>query len=840
MSIQSDIQGAYVAFFNRPADPAGLAYWSLQAAANGGSLAGVINAFSASDEYKSLYGAKSEEEIVQSIYLNLFGREAETAGVDYWAVRLRSGFFNVGNIAWSIFVGAQHDDALAVHNKVMLAVEFTNALDTSPEIAGFATDGGLYAARTFLSGVTADSDTVAAARAGMEGVLHGLIPVDDDSDDDTEDGDDDSDGSDDSDDHDTGDHDTGGSTPVAATLTTAIDIVDGSSAADTFNATELTLTAGDVLTAGDGIDTLKIVTNGYLLTPPGIRATGLEILSIEAHSSTGIDTSRIDGLTDVKATGSGLNVAVTGLASLIDVTVSGHANLGLSLGFASGVVNSGKTLDMVLDGSQVTLLSTRSAGGAEVGTLKLVTKGSDNILGGLGYFDGISAKYVSSTTTLLATGTNLAVSHSAGLRTVDFTGLTGRGAIDFDGADGVSFHGSNGGNKVGIVTVTSADVLQAGNGDDWLYLSGNGPVSAVALSGLSGFEHVGFNASGDSDATMNVGLFQSSQAISTLSLVGGEDNIFNPTYSTRNLTDETFTLGNVRTATLQDIAIGLTDRDNVTIDPSDMSNGGSDVGKVTLTAPTVVFPAAWDYTALGDTMSMGTLTFNKVDVLALTVSALHASARLAASDLDTLVISGGELSLSLDSSTLPSLIASSGRLHLNLLARGSQSVTVTTGGGDDSVVLSATPSNGDKVQLGAGSDSASLSVNSSRDIVAYTATAIGSGDVVRSYDDVANFHAASGTFAAGDDVLQFTHNLLTQFKDGGQNLFGRGLTFSIGHSLSTETNIATTDISGDLVIRIDLNGDGQYRPEHDMSIELTGLAGKTLTFDVASEQFYVI
>lgn len=837
MSIQSDIQGAYVAFFNRPADPAGLAYWSLQAAATGGSLAGVINAFSASDEYKSLYGAKSEEEIVQSIYLNLFGREAETAGVDYWAVRLRSGFFNVGNIAWSIFVGAQHDDALAVHNKVMLAVEFTNALDTPDEVAGFSTDSGLAAAKDFLSGVDGSADSVAHARAGMEDVLHGLIPSDDDSDD-TDDSDDDSDS-----DHDSGDDDSGGSTPFNVTLTTAVDSIQGSSGKDTFNATELTLTAGDTIDAGAGTDTLKIVTHGYLLTPPAISATGLEILAIEANSSTAIDASQIRGLTDLQVQGAGLNLAVTGLRDAIDVSVSGRANVGLSLSFTAGVAGAAKTLDLALDGSQVTLLSTKSADNAEFGKIQLTAKGADSILGGLGHFSGTTPVWDAATTTLVATGTSLALNHAGNLRSVDFSALTGRSSVYFDGPDGVNFQGGAAGSKVGIVTVTAGDVLHAGSGsDDWLYLSGNGPGSSGALAGVTGFEHLGFNASGSVDATMNVGLFQASQSIASLSAIGGDNNVFSPNYADTD--GEVFTFDNVRTATLQNITVGLTDADDsVVIRPSDMSLGGSDVGQVTLTSPTVVFPAAWDYAALGGIMTMSVLQYDRVDVLALNVSAQQASAALSASDLDTLVITGNALSLRLDSTTRPALIASSGTLSLDLSARGSASVTVTTSNGDDQVVLSATASNGDKLQLGAGSDAAVLSINGMRDRIVYTATAIGSGDIVKSADTIRNFDAGpvvggGAAFSTGEDVIELSHNLLTLLKVGNTNLFSQGAAVTLGNGIGSQNNIAAIDNGNTTKIVIDINGDGQFRADNDMSIELIGVTGHSIAFDAASELFY--
>lgn len=51
----NDIQKLYVAYFGRPADPAGLAFWETQVEAANGSTAAVSAQFAASAEYKSTY-----------------------------------------------------------------------------------------------------------------------------------------------------------------------------------------------------------------------------------------------------------------------------------------------------------------------------------------------------------------------------------------------------------------------------------------------------------------------------------------------------------------------------------------------------------------------------------------------------------------------------------------------------------------------------------------------------------------------------------------------------------------------------------------------------------------
>ena len=61
------IHNAYVAFFNRPADVAGLNYWTNY----NGSISDLFNAFAGSQEYKSLFTGQNSTQIVNTVYQNL-------------------------------------------------------------------------------------------------------------------------------------------------------------------------------------------------------------------------------------------------------------------------------------------------------------------------------------------------------------------------------------------------------------------------------------------------------------------------------------------------------------------------------------------------------------------------------------------------------------------------------------------------------------------------------------------------------------------------------------------------------------------------------------------------
>jgi len=263
----NDVQKLYIAYFNRPADPVGLAYWEEQITKNGGSTAAVANAFSASAEYKALYDGKSSAAIVDAIYQNLFGRSAEPSGLTYWAVRLENGTFNVGNIAVSILVGAQNDDKKVVDNKVTVATAFTTALDTTAEILAYSGSTAATAARTFLATVGATDASLTAAKAAVDSTVSTIA-----------------------------------STTVANgttyTLTTTVDSIAGTTGNDTVNATigataaTTSLNSFDSVNGSTGTDTLNIAATAAanFALPAAATISGFEVVNVSQVASGGTGT----------------------------------------------------------------------------------------------------------------------------------------------------------------------------------------------------------------------------------------------------------------------------------------------------------------------------------------------------------------------------------------------------------------------------------------------------------------------------------------------------------------------------------------------------------------------
>ena len=158
----TDIQKLYVAYFNRPADVAGLAYWETVVEANKGNTAAVSAAFAASAEYKAAYAGQTNEQIVNTVYLNLFSHAADAPGQAYWADLLTRNKITIDGVVTQIAGGALTTDLTAYNNKVTAAGAFTTALDLPAEAAGYANPLAIPSAKAFIAGITTDASLQAA------------------------------------------------------------------------------------------------------------------------------------------------------------------------------------------------------------------------------------------------------------------------------------------------------------------------------------------------------------------------------------------------------------------------------------------------------------------------------------------------------------------------------------------------------------------------------------------------------------------------------------------------------------------------------------------------------
>ncbi|MGK5013709.1 DUF4214 domain-containing protein [Janthinobacterium sp. HLS12-2] len=170
------IQKLYVAYFTRPADAAGLAYWEGVVAAAKGDTSAVSAAFAASTEYQTEYAQITTGGVISKIYANLFGHAPDDAGLAYWIDAINNKVFTIDQAVTKIAAGAQGTDKVAYDSKVLVATSFTAALDTDAEKAGYSGKGANDAAKTFLKGITdADGATAAIVPAALDAQVSKVV-----------------------------------------------------------------------------------------------------------------------------------------------------------------------------------------------------------------------------------------------------------------------------------------------------------------------------------------------------------------------------------------------------------------------------------------------------------------------------------------------------------------------------------------------------------------------------------------------------------------------------------------------------------------------------------------
>lgn len=124
------IQEAYVAYYGRPGDPGGVAYWADRLEKAAGSLAEIIGAFGDSAEFVERYGNLSFSELVNSIYQQCFNRDAEAGGLNYYVTELQEGRKTLQSITLDVLYGAQNEDKDTVDRKVEFAELFTSQVES--------------------------------------------------------------------------------------------------------------------------------------------------------------------------------------------------------------------------------------------------------------------------------------------------------------------------------------------------------------------------------------------------------------------------------------------------------------------------------------------------------------------------------------------------------------------------------------------------------------------------------------------------------------------------------------------------------------------------------------
>ncbi len=167
------VQKLYIAYYGRAADAAGQDYWAVELDKAGGALNGIIDAFANAEEAKALYGSGTTvADRITVLYQNILGRAPEPAGLAYWAGEVAAGRLSLGNTALAILDGVQpgSSDAPLANNRLSVANSFTAQASNAPQ--NYAGDAAAAIARTFLKQVTGDGASVAQANTQLGAYLN--------------------------------------------------------------------------------------------------------------------------------------------------------------------------------------------------------------------------------------------------------------------------------------------------------------------------------------------------------------------------------------------------------------------------------------------------------------------------------------------------------------------------------------------------------------------------------------------------------------------------------------------------------------------------------------------
>ncbi|MCS0809946.1 DUF4214 domain-containing protein [Massilia agilis] len=476
MGIYTDaIQKLYVAYFNRPADYAGLANWESVLTANKGDISVVSKAFAGSDEYKKAYAGMDAYHVVAQVYLNLFNNpNPDLPGLTFWASKLQAGVLSIDTIVKNIADGAQGTDLAAYNAKVSAATAFTAQLDTAQEILGYSGDVANGLAKTWMSTIKDDATLKAAiADAALAATVNSVT-----------------------------------NPPVPGqtfNLTQGLDTVNGTAGDDVINAfafnnitgaAATTLNSVDTTNGGNGNDTLNIevtAANNNNLT--GITTTSVETISFnESQAVLGatLNASAFAGAKTINQIGASVDVSKLAAGTTASfqsqaLTAAANRTVAAAASASSASVNLGTAVTG--DAANNAVLNVNGASLSSVTVSGVLTKADSTLTNNkltLNLTSGTDAagNSVASVAVNTAVTTTLALTEqgTGHVATVDASGSTG--GVTYAGSQyNSTIKGGAGKDTLTLATKFSATVTSAsidgGAGNDKIYIA----VDSSAASG---------------------------------------------------------------------------------------------------------------------------------------------------------------------------------------------------------------------------------------------------------------------------------------------------------------------------------------------------------------------
>lgn len=435
----TQVQSLYLAYFGRPAEPAGLTYWTSQANA---TVDQISAAFAQQPEYTSVYAGLTRSQTINQLYQNLFGRSAASNELSYWQ---NSADITVDRLALALTNGATGTDRLLLDGKTQYAASVTSNL-TSTASASDAKAALTNA--TIITGVTAGAATtqtlsaylaasstntaanfyqqaaVQVANQSKTSITGALV----------------GDGN--------GVAISGGVNFKDATAGT-ITLNNASSAnainvalAATNKATDLTLSGtSGAATGGTGNATNFVLTEGA--TTKIVNTLHLNITdSAVANTATGFDVTGLTALTTVDGANStsGLTINTTTLSSIANVTTGSGADV-LTVGTTAAnavalTVNSGAGNDNVTATVGTAALTVNGGAGNDTLTANVTSTSAALLTVNAG--DGNDTVNVNAAFSAATAAHGLQIALGAGSDTLNIAALTNVGTVSLSTAAGIT------------------------------------------------------------------------------------------------------------------------------------------------------------------------------------------------------------------------------------------------------------------------------------------------------------------------------------------------------------------------------------------------------------------
>lgn len=183
------VQQLYLAYYGRPADANGLAYWAKSLAdinapttlkgidtayGQNPTLKAYVDSFANSQESRDLYGSGTTQDFVKAVYRNAFSREGEAGGVSFWASAIDAGHVTRAQAAVTITSSAAGTDSTTVANKTAAMGMYTTSVDSAIEVSKYSGNSANALARGTIQKVN-HLTNVPAFQATIDADLKHLV-----------------------------------------------------------------------------------------------------------------------------------------------------------------------------------------------------------------------------------------------------------------------------------------------------------------------------------------------------------------------------------------------------------------------------------------------------------------------------------------------------------------------------------------------------------------------------------------------------------------------------------------------------------------------------------------